>query len=270
VVELRVSSTLRLVASCAAAAGLLTVTPAAQGQKAASPSIIVTFSVNGTVTATLNGAPLGSTTGAPTTISAGYYSLVLNGPGDCIYLPLFELVGPGIDLQDDMHGGEIDTHAIPAYFVPNSTYAWHIDSNQAVVYTFKTSGDIVGTPPPGYSPPPTKSVVNPKPTSQDIVGSAVLPFRGTLAGAVSARGTLTLAYRGRSVTSLKAGAYRIAVTDKSSTNGFMLEKVKHTATTITGTAFVGTRSASVDLTAGKWLVMHGPGKTTYSITVLSA
>jgi len=265
-----VSSTLRLIASCAAASGLLTAAPIAQGQKATTPSIVVTFSVNGSVTATLNGAPLGSTTGSPTTIPGGYYSLVLNGPGDCIYLPLFELVGPGVDLKDDMHGGEIDTHAIPAYFVPNSTYAWHVDSNQAVVYTFKTSADIVGTPPAGYSAPPTKSAVNPKPTSQDIVGSAVLPFRGTLAGAVSARGTLTVAYKGRSVTSLKAGTYTIAVTDKNSTNGFMLEKLRHTAMTITGTAFVGKRSASVALTAGKWLVMNRPGQTTYSIVVLSA
>jgi hypothetical protein len=267
-VELRVSSTLRLLASCAVAAGLLTLAPAAQARPAATPSIVVTFAVSGTVTVTLNGTPLGSTSGAATTMPGGYYALVLNGPGDCISLPLWELKGPGIDLQDDMHGGEVDTHSIPAYFVPNSTYTWHIDSNQAVVYTFKTTTEVVGSAPAGFTSP-TKTVTT-KPTSQDITGSAVLPFRGTLIGAVSAAGRLTLAYKGKSVGTLKAGKYTIAVTDKSSTNGFMVEKIKHAAMSVTGTAFVGKRSAPVNLTAGKWLVMQRLGKTTYSIIVVSA
>ena len=267
-VESRVSSTLRLIASSAAAAGLLMLAPAAQGRIAANPAIVVPFTASGAVTATLNGAPLGSTSGAPTTMPAGYYSVVLNGPGDCINLPLFELSGPGVDLQDDMHGGEVDTHSIPAYFVPNSTYTWHIDRDASTVYTFKTTTAIVGTAPTGSgSSSPTTT---PKPTSQDIVGSAILPFRGTLTAAVSAAGTLTLAYQGKSIGTLKAGKYTIAVTDKSSTNGFMLEKLNHTAMSVTGTTFVGKRSTSVALTAGKWLVMHRLGKPTYSIVVLSA
>ena len=84
---------------------------------------------------------------------------------------------------------------------------------------------------------------------------------------MSAAGRLTLAYKGKSVTSLTAGRYTITVTDKSATNGFMLEKIKHAAVSVTGVAFVGKRSASVNLTAGKWFFTPRLGKTTYSIVV---
>jgi hypothetical protein len=268
-VESRVARTLRLFVSCTAAAWLLILTPGAQGRTAANPSMVVTFSPSGSVTVTLNGAAVGSTSGAPTTMAGGYYSIVLNGPGDCINLPLFELSGPGIDLQDDMHGGEVDTHSVPAYFVPNSTYTWHIDRNASVVYTFRTTSDVVGTAPAGTNTTPTSTTKKPAPTSQDITGSGILPFRGTLTAAVSARGILTLAYKGKSVATLKAGKYTIAVSDRSSTNGFMLEKLQHALMSLTGTTFVGKRSMSINLTAGKWLVLHSPGKTTYSILVLS-
>jgi hypothetical protein len=264
-----VKSALHLVAASAFVAGLLTLAPAAQGRTAASLALTVTFTATGSVSVTLpDGTPVGSTSGAPTVVPAGFYTVVLNGPGECINLPLFELKGPGVDIQDDMLGGETDTHTLYATFLPNSTYTWHIDRNQAVVYTFKASTVVVGTP-SSSSSSPTSSGAHPKPTSQDLAGSAILPFRGTLTGAVSAAGTLTFAYKGKSVTSLKAGRYTIAVTDRSSTNGFLLEKINHAAVSVTGMAFVGRHSVSVNLTAGKWLVLPRLGKTTYSIVVLS-
>jgi hypothetical protein len=260
-----VSRALRLLAT-SVFAGAVLFAPAAHGRPAATPTIVVNFTQAGAVTVALpSGTPLGTTSGTPTMIPGGYYSLLLNGPGDCISLPLFELKGPGIDYQDDMMGGEVDTHSVPLYFVPNSTYTWHIDRNQAVVYTFRTSADVVGTPPTGGLN--TSHSGKPVATSQDIVGSAILPFRGTLTGAVTAAGRLTLAYKGKGVTSLKAGRYLVAVTDKSSSNGFLLAKLRHSATSVTGTAFIGKRSASIRLTAGKWLVMPRLGHAAYTIYV---
>ncbi len=258
----------RLIAPIVLVAGVLTLAPAAQSREAASPSLVVTFTVSGAVSVTLpSGVAVGSTSGAPTVIPAGYYTLTLNGPGNCISLPLFELSGPGVDIQDDMLGGEVDTHALYANFLPNSTYTWHIDRNQSVVYTFKASTDSAGGTQPTGSNSPTSTTAK-VPTSQDITGSAILPFRGTLTGGVSARGTLTLAYKGKSVTSLKAGKYTIAVTDKSSSNGFMVQKLKHAVMSVTGVAFVGKHSATVQLTAGRWLFIPRAGKTSYSIPVL--
>ena len=142
-VEKRVSRALLLAVAGALVAGAL-IAPAAESGQSATPTIVVTFNTNGVVTAALNGTPLGTTSGAPTVIPGGYYSVLLNGPGDCINLPLFELSGPGVNIQDDMLGGEVDTHSLPTYFLPNATYTWHIDRNQSIVYTFRTSSDVVG------------------------------------------------------------------------------------------------------------------------------
>src|SRR6185369_11301859 len=118
-----------------------------------------------------DGTPVGTTSGAPTVIPAGFYTLTLNGPGECINLPLFELKGPGVNIQDDMLGGETDTHALYANFLPNSIYTWHIDRNQALLYSFRATSDSVGGATPTTSGSST-STKTPKPTSQDITGSA--------------------------------------------------------------------------------------------------
>jgi hypothetical protein len=125
----------------------------------------------------------------------------------------------------------------------------------------------VGTQSPTTTTSTGSPSSTPKATSQDIVGSAVLPFRGTLAGAVTAAGRLTLAYKGKSVSNLQAGRYKVAVDDRSSTNGFLLQKQKHAPVSVTGGMFLGRRSIAVNLTAGRWLVLPSAGKPTYAIVV---
>jgi hypothetical protein len=169
-----------------------------------------------------------------------------------------------------MTEGETTNDAVNAYLLPNSTYTWINTATPAVVYTFITSADVQGTPPAKTGSSGLSSGTHSTSSSQDVVGSALVTFRGTLTGAVSAAGRLTLAYKGKSVTSLTAGRYTIAVTDKSSTNGFILKKIKRAAVSVTGVVFVGKRSASVDLTAGTWFFTPRLGKTTYSIVVRRA
>src|SRR5262249_1455990 len=155
-----------------------------------------------------------------------------------INLPLFQLAGPGVNIQDDMLGGEVEKNTLYATFLPNTTYTWHTDRNASVVHTFRTSADVVGTQTP-------TTTTTAKPTSsgtlqsEDGVGSALLPARGTIVGAVGADGRLTLAYKGKSVTRLKPGKYTFSVTDRSSSNGFLVQKVSKRATTVTGGMFVG-------------------------------
>ena len=255
-------------ALCAAVACLLAavVLPGTVGARpAASLSLTVTFTAAGVVTVTLpDGTPVGSTGGAPTVIPAGFYSLNLFGPGECINLPLFQLSGPGVNIQDDMLGGEVERNTLTATFLPNTTYTWHTDRNAAVVHTFRTSADVVGTQ---TVTPTTKPTSSGTLQSEDVVGSGLLPARGTIVGAVSPTGRVTLAYKGKSVTHLKPGRYRFTVTDKSSSSGFMVQKQSKQATSVTGAMFVGKRSATVGLTRGKWLVLPSAGKASYSITV---
>jgi hypothetical protein len=263
-----VEGRLRFGLASALAAALVAFVPAAYGSRSASPSLRITFTAAGSITVTLpDGTPVGTTGGTPTMIPAGYYTLLFYGPGECINLPLFELRGPGVNINDDMLGGETDVHTLYATFAPNSTYTWHSDRSEATVYTFRASSEVVGTQSPatGSSTPSSSSTA--KATSQDIVGSAVLPFRGTLTGGVTAAGRLTLAYKGKSVSKLEAGRYTVAVDDRSSTNGFLLRKQKRAPVSVTGGMFLGKRSLAVTLTAGRWFVLPSAGKATYAIVV---
>ncbi len=254
--------------SGALVAGLLVLAPVAQARRAVGLSLVVTFFTNGTITVTLpDGTPVGTTGGAPTVIPAGFYTVVMNGPGGCISLPLFQLNGPGENINDDMYGGEVDTHNYNAYFQPSSTYTWRSDAAQTVAHTFVTSAAVVGTQTASTGSSAGSSGTSGKASSQDVVGSAVVPFRGTLTGAVSGAGTVTLTFKGKSARSLKAGRYTISVHDGSSTNGFLLQKLKHAAVKVTGVVFVGKHSVSIRLTPGRWIVGPRPGKGTYSIVV---
>jgi len=262
-VEIRVFRPLRVV-MCALLAGACAAS-AAHAQRAATQALVVTFNANGAVTVTLNGSPVGTTSGQPTVISGGYYSLVMNGPGDCINLPLFELSGPGVDIQDDMLGGEVDTHTVPMYFAPNSTFTWHIDRAQSTVYTFRTSPDVTGS----ATAVGSSSTASGKggATSEDVVGSAIVPTRGTLAGVVTPAGRLAIAYKGKPVKTLQAGRYTISVVDESSSNGFVV-KGSRKAVSVTGMPFVGKHSVTLDLTAGRWSFGPSAAKSSYTVSVL--
>jgi hypothetical protein len=107
----------------------------AQGA-APAPTLLVTFFSNGSITVTLpDGTPVGSTSGPPTVIPAGYYSVLIDGPGGCVQLPLFQLSGPGASIVSDMNGGEADASTFNAFFLPNSTYTWRTDRELSNVCT---------------------------------------------------------------------------------------------------------------------------------------
>jgi hypothetical protein len=110
-----------------------------------------------------------------------------------------------VNIQDDMLGGEVDTHSLPTFFAPNSTFTWHIDRSQSIVYTFRTSSDVVGSASTLTGSSSTSSGSSSGATSDDIVGSGLTASRGTLAGTVTPAGRVTIAYRGKSISSLKAG-----------------------------------------------------------------
>src|SRR5262249_2088402 len=136
-----------------------------------------------------------------------------------------------------------------------------------VVHTFTTSAVVEGSPPSGAETPTSTSGKGKAVTYPDLVGSEITPFRGTLTASVNSAGRLSLAYKGKGLTGLKAGKYTIAVTDKSANAGLVLEKLKRAPLSITGGAFMGTRSVRVQLTTGRWLFAAGHGQPSYTIAV---
>ena len=256
-----------MVAGVVAAAGLLVLGASAQGGLAASLTLDVTFSSSQTVSLTLpDGTPVGSTSGAPTVIPAGYYTVLVTGPmGLPAGLPYFHLTGPGVDLLSNLNEGGLESATISATFLPNSTYIWTNDAVPGVVHTLTTSASVLGTP-PGTAASPT---VGAPAQSQDVVGSGVAALSGTLTGKVSAAGKLSLAFDGKPVTRLAAGRYRLVVSDRSKTSGFVLERGGDVPIPITGGRYVGRQSTSLDLSAGSWTLSArtaGPPASRIAVT----
>jgi hypothetical protein len=259
---------LGLLASIAFSAGALLLVPAAHGRPLASLSLNISFFANGTISVTTpDGTPLGVTSGAPQIIPAGFYTLLFSGPGGCTSLPYFHLTGPGANIVTNMAEGATQKTTNTVDLLPSSTYVWTDDAFPGVLHSFTTSAVVEGAPPSG-APSSSGSAGNGKGVSYpDIVGSEIVPFRGTLTAAVTAAGRLSLAFEGKSVTRLESGRYTIAVTDRSSSRGFTLQKAKHAMVAITGSAFTGNHSATVHLTAGRWVFGSGAGASTYSVLV---
>jgi hypothetical protein len=258
----------RFVVSSLALIGVLLVAPAAQARSAAPLTLMVNYSYTGDISVMLpSGQSVGVKSGTPTVIPAGYYNVELTQPG-CVDTPTFILTGPGVSIFDNLQNGEVVTDAVAATFQPNSTYTWRSGAvNPPVIFTFQTSGDIAGTPPP----PSGRTVKGPTSTNPQtntsIVGSGTpsgTKTLGRLAGTVSSAGTASLAFKGKAVTILQAGKYTFTVTDESPAHGFVLRHPSHSAMTLTGATFVGRHSTTVTLTTGQWYFAAGPnGKKSY-------
>ena len=258
----------RLLGSIALTAGLLVLAPVGGARPTADLSLFVSFFANGTITVALpDGTQIGSTGGAPTLIPAGFYTIVFSGPGGCTALPYFHLTGPGTNIATNMAEGAAQRSTNTANLLPSSTYVWTSDAFPNVLHTFTTSAVVEGSPPSGLESTTGGGGRGKGVTYPDLVGSGIVPFRGTLTAAISAAGRLSLAYKGKGLTSLRAGKYTIAVDDRSANAGFVLEKLKRAPVAITGSAFMGTRTAHVRLTAGRWLFAAGRGEPSYTIAV---
>jgi hypothetical protein len=100
-------------------------------------------------------------------------------------------------------------------------------------------------------------------------GGAAAALAGTLAATVNPTGKLTLRFKGKAVSKLKSGRYRITVVDKTAARSFLVQASKQGAITISTVPFVGTRSVTVNLKPGKWSFFTSAGaksKTTFTVS----
>ncbi len=238
--------------------------PMAQARGAATLNLTVTFTATGSITVTLpDGTPVGTTSGTPTTIPAGYYTVQEWGPGGCTQVPYFEIHGPQENVRDNLTEGEVNALTYTAYFAPSSTYTW-INDATGTPHTFVTGSTLVGTPPPVAG----STLANAgEASSQDLVGSAVAPFRGKLVGTVTATGKLSLLFKGARPTTLAPGRYTVVVKDQSTKVGLKLAEAKGMKMTVTTAPFTGTRTASIKLTSGKVSVGTTAGVKSFSLAV---
>jgi hypothetical protein len=241
----------------------------APAQDPAVPAIYVNYNVDCTFTMTVDGGTSLTPSSAPgSTLPPGPYQLLvfMPNPPEGAYtrlceIPKFKLSGPGVSSEVVFDGEELHEHLRPV-LQPSSTYVAEDENAPGQtrrVFTTAPSGSsgaLVGSGGGGQSGPTKGSV------QSELVGSAILRYRGKLAATVSAAGKATLERAGRSVGSLKAGRYDIAVEDGAARAGFFVQRGTRKAVVVTSLAFVGKRTQRVSLGAGKWTFFSKVGKPT--------
>jgi hypothetical protein len=268
--------------------GLIVAMICAQNAVADNPTLYVRYTVNCTFTIT------GDNGAAISTIPPGTYQVVVTSPVpfaepdlsgvsdpnlDCGGALSFRISGPGVDLHTTLEDGDSAAEQYQATFsvgsyvavedrrptvtrvaITVSTAAPSTGGGSSASSTGGSGGSSSGGGSSGSST--TKSNVN-----ADPIGSALTPLRGTLNGGVSTIGNLTLMFKGKAVSSLKAGRYKITVLDETARSGFTIQRLGRQAVKLTGTTFLGRHSVTLALNAGQWFYYSPSGKKTYFIVV---
>lgn len=215
------------------------------------------------------------TTGSPAaSIPPGIYQVVVSDDvsdtTDSVHM--FELTGPGVDLQTDLDGGDDKSELFSVTLEPNAAYSF-ADADQAglgaVGFDTSSTPATTSSPPASGSgaPTPTETLssgsggstptgpvtANTSITATPSASAAASVHRGSLAATVTATGKLLLTRAGKAVATLTEGRYAVAVDDLSRTRGFILQEVTHTPIIVSGAGFVGRRTINVTLTPGQWV-----------------
>jgi hypothetical protein len=253
-----------------AAAFVALLAPAgAPGARAADPSLTLNVNGSGALEVVLgNGTRIRTTSAPGTVLPPGPYLLIVKSdvPDDKDVFHLFHLSGPGVDMSSDLLPCENPREIYTITLRPNSTYVYEDGRHPELAkIVFSTSGSgsssdtastAAGHSAGGYS----GSVSNDSP-----IGSKTV--RGTLSGTVTAA-ALTLSSRGKAVSLLKSGRYRITVDDRSAKRGFTIARADRNPIPLTRPAYVGKHTVTLELTPGRWTFWAGSGARS-SFTVLA-
>jgi hypothetical protein len=215
-------------------------------------------------------------------IPPGSYMVLVDDPD--YPTPRFTITGPGVNVSTnlDSTGMGIDR---PYYIGPltlqaSSTYTLR-DTNMAgagATLTFSTSATGGGSSGGGSSGGGSSGGGSSGggssgggTTKTTTKTTTTVKLAGTLKGSVSsamgmAKPMLTL--NGKAPKTLKAGVYKITVSDQSKTAGLVVGQSGKAAITVSSASQVGSRSKNVTFTAGKWYYAAGSGgaKTFFTVT----
>ena len=234
--------------------------------RAADPSLTLNVNLSGALEVVLgNGTRIRTTSAPGTVVPPGPYLLIVKSdvPDEKDVFHLFHLSGPGVDMSSDLLPCENPREIYTINLRPSSTYVYEDGRHPElpkIVFSTSSSGsssDTAGNA-GGHSSVYSGSVSN-----QQLLGSRVV--RGTLAGSVTAG---TLLAKGKPVSLVKAGRYRISVDDRSTTHGFTLTKAGRKPIALTRPAYVGKHVVTVSLTPGRW-TFSGAAGGRHAFTVVS-
>jgi hypothetical protein len=234
------------------------------------PSFYINYNQDCTFSISVDpGTNITATSAPGPTIPPGTYQLLVMMPnpsqGYTCTTPTFSFSGPGVNAQIvfPMQAIAVDQEVTLA---ASSTYVAEDTTNPSAQFFVSTSATGSSS---SLLPPPATGASGSGATQQDIVGSAVAGPAAILYATVSASGKASLRYASRAVASLKAGTYKLEVTDADSRAGFSIERANRKSATVALHPFVGKRTLSVTLGAGAWSFFARPSAAT-RFTVVAA
>jgi plastocyanin len=244
----------------------------ARSDAAVSPTMHAVVHQDNTITLTFDdGSPVGNQARDALTVPAGTYAVrVVDDTGE----HNFHLSGPGVQQATSVDGS--DNASWTVTIQAGGTYRFQCDTHADFMYgTFQgagagTSGGTSGGSSSGGSSGGSSSGGSSSGGSSSGGSSSTTALRGTLAGTVAADGKLKLLFNGRVVSKLKAGRYKITVSDRTPARSFVVKQPGRSAITVSGVAFVGSHTVTVNLKVGAWTFYTSAGKkSTSSFTVVA-
>jgi hypothetical protein len=217
--------------------------------------------------------------GAVTSVAPGTYQIAVVTPfafsagGAACDFVQFDMTGPGVSLQTTLGDGDAEYELHTVSLQAGSTYTVQDDARAAqtrrtfAVATTGVPSPVVAVPSTPTSSPTSTKTTSGASTSQDLVGSAILPFRGTLDALVSPTGALSLTKSKQSVDTLKSGRYTFRIVDDSHKAGFTVQLLKHSAKALSTKQFTGSRSETVSLPKGQWIFYTPSGIRHYFVVI---
>jgi hypothetical protein len=226
------------------------------------PSIYVSYTTTCNFTMSGDGGLAFGAAGGPA-LPPGTYQLIISmlnladGYAGCPG-PRFTLTGPGVASVTQFRGEELHAEEV-VVLQPSATYIAEDSSLPSTRRVFATaasgsSGSLAGGGPTSSSSS-TKGEVQ-----RDLVGSAIVPYRGKLLATVTRAGKASLRRGSRAFASIRVGRYDIRVDDAAAKAGFFVRRGARKPVTLTTLPFVGKRTKRVTLTAGKWTFFTKAGR----------
>ena len=225
-----------------------------------------------------DGSSVGSQDRVTPTIPAGTYVVrVVDDANE----HNFHLVGPGVEQATGI--GESQSPTWTVTFQAGGTYRFVCDTHADFMFGLfqatagaggssgsssggsSSGGSSSGGSSSGGSSSAGSSSSGGSSTSSSISTAAL---RGTLAATVNSNGALRFALNGKTVSRLKSGRYKIVVVDKTPTRSFVVQQSKGTPITVSGVAYVGTRTTIVNFKTGQWTFFTSAGtksKSSFSV-----
>ena len=225
-----------------------------------------------------DGTSVGGSTAPGPTIPAGTYTVFVNDDSE---LDNIHLTGPGVDYSTGVVENGTPTWTVT--FAPGASYKFQSDSHPNVggyYGYFQTSGSTASGASSSGSSSSTSGATSGSSSSTTSGGSGGTSssagsgkstsagLAGTLQGTIGPTGKARLLIGGKAVSKLATGRYKITIVDKSPRRGFVIREIGHSAITLSGIGFVGTRAVTANLAVGRWiLASSGPNPSTASFSV---